>query len=50
MEKFLEKEKNRKEKLEKSYQEQQELINSIAELLDISENEVVSVLQHLNIE
>lgn len=50
LEKFLEKEKNRKEKLEKSYQEQQELINSIAELLDISENEVVSVLQHLNIE
>jgi len=49
LEKFLEKEKERKEKLEKEYTEQQALTNTISELLDISENEVLSVLQHLNI-
>lgn len=48
--KFLENEKERIEKLEKIYQEQQIIVKHISELLDISENDVINVLKYLNIE
>ena len=46
---FLNTKKTEIEKLELSYKKQQELVTNIANLLDISETEVMNVLQYLNI-